>query len=215
MTREHTVQTPTTQYEKKEFLSIVAHELRNPLATILSSIELLRMQGNYTFEQSALLGTIEERVSAMSQTLTKLLDTVPVHTVSPSPRAPMPTLARAILLVDDNILAACALEQLLVARGHVVTVAHTGVEAVRLARAEKPEIIILDIGLPDISGYDVLHILQAEEKFHPHFVALTGYGNTDDKIVARDRGFDAHITKPARIEDITLALDALTSRQSE
>ncbi len=110
--------------------------------------------------------------------------------------------ARTILVVDDNEVAAEALGRLLELRGHEVTIAHNGREARDKALQLRPQIIILDIGLPDIDGYEVVRLLREEKDFSPTFIALTGYGQESDKERARDAGFNFHLTKPVGLKDI-------------
>lgn len=106
-----------------------------------------------------------------------------------------------ILVVDDNGEAIEALEQLFTMRGHSVAVAHNGLEAVRKAPHVKPDVIFLDIGLPDIDGYEVARRLRMQKK-HYYITALTGYGQPEDVAKAKEAGFDYHLTKPASFVDI-------------
>lgn len=110
-----------------------------------------------------------------------------------------------ILVVDDNHAASEALSQLLALRGHSTEIAFTGAEALEKAVAFQPEVIFLDIGLPDMTGYTVARALRAQKK--PYFlIALTGYGQQDDIDQARNAGIDAHLTKPAGIKEIQAVL---------
>ncbi len=110
-----------------------------------------------------------------------------------------------ILVVDDNEEAAAVLIQILKLRGHTIEVAYTGSEAIQKALKFAPDIIILDIGLPDIDGYDVARQLRTQER--PYVLtALTGYGQPEDKEEARQAGFDHHLTKPAGFREIEAVL---------
>ena len=80
------------------------------------------------------------------------------------------------------------------------------------SRESPPEVIILDIGLPDIDGYEVAHILQQEKHFSSILIALTGYGQAQDKERARKAGFRAHLVKPVGIAEIRGSLPAYTAR---
>jgi CheY-like chemotaxis protein len=112
----------------------------------------------------------------------------------------------SILLVDDNEAATEALSQLLSLRGHTVTVAHTGNEAIEKAAQMQPEVVLLDIGLPDMTGYEVATAMRRKQE-HPYFIiALTGYGQDDDKANAKKAGIDQHLTKPAGLKEIQAAL---------
>lgn len=109
--------------------------------------------------------------------------------------------ARRILIVDDNIAAAESLGRLFEFRGHAIARAHTGADAIDLAREHDPDIIILDIGLPDMDGYEVARSLR-EEETDSALIALTGYGQDEDKQRAKSAGFDYHLTKPVGLAEI-------------
>ena len=107
------------------------------------------------------------------------------------------TPTRRILVVDDNVDAATTITALLKAWGHVVQVAYNGSAVLDIVRNFQPEIILLDIGLPGMNGYDVAKQLRAEPSL-PHIIiaALTGYGQDSDRQRSLEAGFDYHLTKP-------------------
>ena len=106
-------------------------------------------------------------------------------------------LSQRVLLVDDNQDAAVLLGELLGARGHEVHLAHDGLEAVELANRLRPDIAVIDIGLPTIDGYEVARRLREQLGDRaPRMIALTGYGAAHDRAMALEAGFEAHITKP-------------------
>lgn len=111
--------------------------------------------------------------------------------------APPAQSARRILVVDDNRDAASTLEMLLEIWGHDVRVVHSGPAALAEAVAYRPEVVLLDIGLPGMDGYEVaqrLRELDGLEKVA--LVAITGYGQEDDRRRSREAGFDQHLVKP-------------------
>ncbi len=110
-----------------------------------------------------------------------------------------------ILLVDDNRDAARGLKKLLEYQGHAVTSAFTGEEALALAKSHRPEVIFLDIGLPDMSGYDIAKKLR-ESGWSGLLIAVTGYGQQTDQKSSLDSGFDVHLIKPVSIHDINRLL---------
>ncbi len=116
-------------------------------------------------------------------------------------KSPRQSFARTILVVDDNTDAAQALTRLLEHRGHTVYVAHTGMEALENARLFKPEVVLLDIGLPDIEGYEVARRLRSSG-FRSKLIALTGYGQEEDRIKAEEAQFDHHLVKPVSLSEI-------------
>jgi signal transduction histidine kinase/DNA-binding response OmpR family regulator len=118
---------------------------------------------------------------------------------APAPVAHKPGQLR-VLVVDDNTDAAESLGVLLEMEGHAARICHTGRDALAAAPAFAPDIVFLDIGLPDLSGYDVarqLRNMPAGEK--ALLVALTGWGTQEDRQRTRDAGFDRHLTKPAEL----------------
>ncbi|WP_433926409.1 ATP-binding protein [Sorangium cellulosum] len=106
--------------------------------------------------------------------------------------------ARRILIIEDNQDAADSLRMVLERRGHAVSVAHSGADGVAAARDAPPDVILCDIGLPgDMNGYGVARALRGESATRATLmVALTGYGQDDDRRLAHAAGFDAHLTKP-------------------
>lgn len=127
-----------------------------------------------------------------------------------APAAPAPvaqdTGSLRVLLVDDNEDAAATAAALLVGLGHDVRIAHTAGHALAAAREERPDVAILDIGLPDMDGYGLAAILRRKEGAQLRLVALTGYGQKSDVDRALAAGFDLHLTKPATLEDLRRAL---------
>ncbi|HEV3445035.1 MAG TPA: ATP-binding protein [Gemmataceae bacterium] len=111
---------------------------------------------------------------------------------------------RRILVVDDNVDAAESSAVLLRFIGHEVKVAHDGPSALAAARAFHPEIILLDIGLPGMNGYDVARALRAQPEFQTTVLAaVTGYGQQEDVRRSREAGFDHHLTKPLAPEALS------------
>ena len=110
---------------------------------------------------------------------------------------------KKILIVDDNADAADTLAQLLAMAGHSVKTAYTGKQAIDIAGQFQPELIFLDIGLPDLSGYEVGAKLRALPNIRPFtLVALTGYGQEQDRKNAFESGFDEHFAKPVDFEKL-------------
>ena len=104
--------------------------------------------------------------------------------------------ARRILVVDDNRDAADSLCMLLIARGHDVRVAYDGLEAVGAAVTFLPDVVLLDIGLPKLSGNDAARRIREARGDGVLLVAVTGWGQEEDRKRAREAGFDHHLTKP-------------------
>jgi two-component system CheB/CheR fusion protein len=114
-----------------------------------------------------------------------------------------------VLVVDDNVDAAESVAMLLRIAGHSVRLAHHGTEALEVADAHQPEIVVLDIGLPGINGYEVAERLRAKPQFQKAMlIAVTGYGQDEDRQRSKAAGFDHHLTKPV---DPTVLQDLLVS----
>lgn len=113
---------------------------------------------------------------------------------------PAPGLARRILVVDDNHDAARSLAMLLSTLGHETRTAFDSQEAQETAAAFEPEVVLLDIGLPDVDGYDTCRRMRGHAWAQGAlFVAVTGWGQDEDKLRALEAGFDAHLTKPVEL----------------
>ena len=111
-----------------------------------------------------------------------------------------------VLVVDDNRDAAELLAELVAERGHVVRTAHDGPDALRVAAELRPQIALLDIGLPVMDGYELAGRLR--ELLGPvRLIAVTGYGQASDRERARAAGFDVHLAKPVAVEKLYKALD--------
>ena len=115
--------------------------------------------------------------------------------------------AMRLLLVDDNPDALQVLAILLRRQGHEVHMAHDGPSAVEEALSLKPNVMLLDIGLPGLSGYEVAEELRKSPELSAcMLVAMTGYGQQEDVDRALQAGFDRHLLKPVRIDAINSLL---------
>lgn len=133
--------------------------------------------------------------------------------------SPLPSLAidavplalgRRILVVDDNVDAASTLAELLTMAGHTTQTAVDGLEAVDKAKAFQPDVVLLDIGLPKLNGYDACRQIRALPRGRSMtIVALTGWGLEEDRKESRDAGFDGHFVKPVEYEALMKLLDGL------
>jgi PAS domain S-box-containing protein len=135
----------------------------------------------------------------------------PVTTLEAQPR---PVGEQCVLVVDDNVDAAETMALLLDALGYKASVAHGGLSAIEAVKAQDPDVVLLDIGLPDLSGYEVAKRLRAEMINPPPLIAITGYGQASDRETSLEAGFRAHLTKPVDIDKLTALLEQLleTSR---
>ncbi len=123
-------------------------------------------------------------------------------------RAAAPAGSLRVLVVDDNLDAAEMLATLLDIGGHQVRMAHDGQGAIVVAGELLPEVVFLDIGLPDMTGYEAAALLRGiPDMQQAMLVALTGWGTEQDRQRAREAGFDHHLTKPAEFDAVKRMLD--------
>jgi PAS domain S-box-containing protein len=154
-------------------------------------------------------GTVQARSAGIGQG-SELIVRLPctdaaARSVAP-PQARSASTPRRVLVIDDNDDAANALRLLLENEGHDVKVAHDGVSGLALAREYKPEYLLLDIGLPRLSGYEIAASVRGDPVFKDTtIVAITGYGQLHDRARTAAVGFDHHLTKPVEFS----ALQAL------
>jgi len=139
-------------------------------------------------------------------TITLPLDaTGPVETHRP--RAKPAMRVRRVLVIEDNADAADSLREALQLHGHEVEVAYNGSEGIEKARAFAPEVVICDVGLPGMDGYEVARTMRADPQLaRVTLIALTGYAGSGDIAKAMQAGFDAHLAKPPTMDAVERAL---------
>jgi CheY-like chemotaxis protein len=122
------------------------------------------------------------------------LKTQPPPTEIAKPTGP----ALRVLVVDDNVDAATTLAMLVEESGHRVWKAHTGQAALAAALDYRPDVMLLDIGLPELDGFEVAKRIRQQPVLHNIvLVAMTGYGRDTDRQRSQEAGFDHHLAKPA------------------
>jgi len=131
---------------------------------------------------------------------------------APDPATPTTPIARhpsgagqRVLVVDDNVDAAEMLAEVLRASGYAASVAYDGPVALELARSSPPDIVLIDIGLPVMDGYELARRLRVMLN-GARLIAVTGYGQQGDRERSRDAGFDAHLVKPVSLDVLHAAL---------
>jgi len=111
-----------------------------------------------------------------------------------------PNYAARILIVDDNADAANALRYLLENEGHQVRVASDGPQGLALARDFMPDVVLLDIGLPKLNGFEIAKLIRGDSSLRQvTLIAISGYGQASDRVRASDVGFDHYLTKPVDV----------------
>jgi signal transduction histidine kinase/CheY-like chemotaxis protein len=141
---------------------------------------------------------------------------LPVVGFEPIPAAPAPRIPeierRRILVVEDMRDAARMLKLILSAAGHEVKIALTAGEALDIVQTFEPQVIVCDIGLPDMDGYALCRRFRQIPSLQSiTLIALTGYGQSEDVVLAKEAGFDIHLTKPVDIPTLKSAIISLPS----
>ena len=143
-------------------------------------------------------GTVQARSAGPNQGsefIIRLPAAAPAAAAQAKPSQPSPP--RRVLVIDDNNDAANALRLLLENDGHEVKVAHDGAAGLELAREYRPDYLLLDIGLPRLSGYEIAASVRSDPRLSSTtLVAITGYGELHDRVRTAAVGFDYHLTKP-------------------
>jgi CheY-like chemotaxis protein len=129
-----------------------------------------------------------------------------------TPQLPLATPLK-VLVVDDNVDTVLGFSMLLKTLGHEVRTAHDGLSAVEIAIEYRPDVVLLDIGLPGLNGYEVAKRLRKQPALsHATLIALTGYGQDADRQTSQQAGFDHHLVKPARFDQLNKILTTVQER---
>jgi len=121
-----------------------------------------------------------------------------------------------ILVVDDNRDAAQTLSMALCFGGYEVHTAFSGAQALQIGAREHPQAVVLDVGMPEMDGYETARHLRRESwGRHAVVIAVTGWGQDEDKLDARLAGFDEHLTKPVDFSSLETMLARLLAAQRQ
>jgi CheY-like chemotaxis protein len=172
---------------------------------------LVELHGGRVAAFSAGLGRGTELVVYLPATVVRCVqDPAPSEASNPAPRAQ--TTPLRILVVDDLAASADTLTTLLELEGFEVKAANEGMAALQIAKDFRPDVVLLDIGLPGMNGFEVAHRLRGQpESSDALLIALTGYGEAESRSRSVQAGFDFHMVKPA---DVELLLSMLADPQS-
>lgn len=198
--------------ESSEFLALLAHELRNPLAPIRNALQVMRVAEGDHAVTTAARSMIERQLQDLVRLIDDLVAPSAQTSLAPAVSAGkrLPHLHTRILVADDNRDAAQSLAFMLEIEGHDVRTAHDGLEAVEIAENFRPQIVLLDIGMPRLDGYGAARELRGRAwGGSVCLVALTGWGQEQDRRRAQEAGFDRHLVKPVD-PDLLNALIAQT-----
>ena len=139
-----------------------------------------------------------------------LVDQMPIEAASGPTEVTLLPRALRVLIVDDNADSAAGLAMCLESQGHELYVSHAGKEGLDAAKTSSPDVILLDIGLPDIDGYEVVKRLRQDKQLAAvPVIAMTGYGGNADKLRAESAGFNHYMVKPVDLNQLLNLLEAL------
>ena len=182
---------------------------------------LVEMHGGSVDVRSAGVGTGSEFIVRLPRLKGSTAVSVPLPN-DPTPRQPADageSLRKKILVVDDNVDGALMLARLLRGWGHQLAVAHDGDTAIERARDQPFDVVLLDIGLPGMNGYQIAQALRGQAGFEQTLlVALTGYGQGEDRRRSAEAGFDHHLVKPVdplELKDLLDRHQPLVRQESE
>ena len=140
-------------------------------------------------------------------------ETTPEAPAGEGPRAGGPR--RRILIVDDNRDGATSMGMMLRLLGDEVRLAHDGAQAVEVAAAFRPQVILMDVGMPRLNGYEATRRIRAEPWGRAAtIIALTGWGQEGDKARSQEAGCDGHLVKPVNLQDLENLLAELRAGPS-
>ena len=161
---------------------------------------LIQLHGGRITAQSAGLGKGSEFVIALPRSL---IVEAPESQTNGNDGAPSSRIGRRVLIADDNRDGAETLGMMLELAGHEVHLAHSGAKALEIADEVRPDVAVLDIGMPELSGYDVAKQIRGKPwGAQMILIALTGWGQETDKRLAQGAGFDHHCTKPVDSDEL-------------
>lgn len=194
--------------------------LFEPFAQADASLD--RQKGGLGLGLSVVKGLVEKHggtVAAASwgagegATFTIMLPLVPTAAPARGRRAADGGGPRRVMIIEDNVDAAMTLCEMLELSGHTVEVAHTGREGIMAARRFGPDLVICDIGLPEMDGFEVARAMRRDASLQGVvMIALTGYAGPDDVAKAKAAGFDEHLAKPLSVEALEGVLGRLPAR---
>jgi CheY-like chemotaxis protein len=212
--REAETQLVRAAHDKDRQVSMLAHELRNPLTPLRNGIEIIRQMSS---GNPALARTVEMMSRQIVQ-LVRLVDDLvgtdapPVVAADSAQRVATRSDESArlrILVADDNADGADSLAMLLQAAGHVVLTAPDGRRAVEVAEAFVPDVILMDVAMPNLDGLEATREIRSHSwGLRIRIIALTAWGQETERRRTREAGMDAHLVKPVDPNALALVLRA-------
>jgi CheY-like chemotaxis protein len=200
-------------HDKEKQLAVLAHELRNPLTPLRNGVELLRQMSPLSPALARTADMMSRQVGQLVRLVDELVDAhAPVTQAVEAPRSAESPLLK-ILVVDDNADAANSLALLLQSHGHEVRTARDGRRAVELAESFRPEVILMDLAMPELDGLQATRAI----RLRPWgadilIIALTAWGQESERRRTREAGMDAHLVKPVDPQALAGVLGSVPTR---
>lgn len=199
---------------KDTFVAMAGHALRNRISPMLTALEVMRLSGRRedVLEREIIERQAQELVALIDELLAVASGTA-LDTGIPRPRKfpkgsglePSRTSTRSlrVLVVEDNADMAFLLGNLLRTLGHDPLIAHDGPSALACAERDRPHLVLLDLGLPGMDGFELVRRLREQPSFGDvPVVAVTGYDQASDRARTREAGFVEHLVKPVDLEQL-------------
>lgn len=161
-------------------------------------------------ERDAIVTVLDDGATIPNDVLSRALDLALERRFAVPPPTYRASRRRRILVVDDNVDAAQSLGLLLKQMGHDVQLVHDGHAALEAARINRPQVVLLDLGMPGVDGYRVVERLRSDARFtRVPFVAVTGQGDDVARRRSREAGFIEHLVKPVGVDILRRLLERL------
>jgi CheY-like chemotaxis protein len=195
--------TPATGTELPPKTRRFVHDLRNCLASMRAGASMLRR----SVDQPAIIDKVAENMYAQVQEMLDLVDgfigVAPAAQERAAEAVPSSAESLRILIADDNSDAANTLATYLRLSGHRPAVAFDGGEALQLAADERPDVMLVDLSMPTLNGYDVARNIRAQPWGNTvRLIAVSGWFSQEDIERAAHAGFDAHLSKPIDMDKL-------------
>jgi two-component system CheB/CheR fusion protein len=156
---------------------------------------------------------VSEGVGKGAEFVARMPLTIQLPTIA-EPRAPsrsgLPTIRPRVVVIEDEADNRETLHLLLAEEGFEVVAARTGQEGLDAAERIRPGLVVVDLGLPGVDGFEIARQLRVQFGRQIRLVALTGYGQSGDRAESRDAGFDEHLVKPLRVGQLAALFERLT-----
>jgi CheY-like chemotaxis protein len=196
---------------RDEFVAMVAHEMRAALGALVETLRIVRSPDCEPRLIKAASDSMQHHVDHLVRLVDDLRSEFVERVPTQSRAANAPVARRRILVVDDNRDGAESLARVLELSGQHTRVTADGLSALREAEAFRPDVVLLDIGLPKLNGFEVARRLRQQPWGQSVIlIAVTGWGQEEHRRESSDAGFDAHLVKPVDPIKLVQLLTSLT-----